>query len=261
MLSKNKGAGRARSADAALPASAPVPASTVFYTAPPGDIVGRRACHGGLELLGYSCSPAREDAGFWGEKIHPDDRRRVMREMAVLVGKGSVSCEYRLQCADGSYKWVLDGAVLLRDQAGGPTEIVGAVHDISNRKALDEGIWEHEEFLDTMLESTPGGVFLLDGRSRIVYLTKRCQDFLGLSDRHWVRGNARFRVHPSDASAVSARMRRALGGKPCGCTARVKAADGSYKRAGLEFSPVSWRGRSFLLGIVGGCGGDGRKRP
>jgi PAS domain S-box-containing protein len=237
--------------------AAPVPSTTVFYTAPPGDFVGRRACHGGLELLGYSCGPAREDPGFWGERIHPEDRRRVVREMAALVSKGSVSCQYRLLCADGSYKWVLDGAILLRDQQGGPREIVGAIHDISDRKALDEGIWEHEEFLDTLLESAPGGIFLVDGRSRIVFLTKKCQDTLGLNDRHWVRGNARLRAHPSDARAVSAGIRRALGGKQCRIAARLRMADGSFQRMAFELSPVRWRGKDYAVGFMSG----GRKPP
>jgi PAS domain S-box-containing protein len=244
-----KQTGRANGATAS--AAAPVPSTTVFYTAPPSDFVGRRACHGGLELLGYSCGPAREDPGFWGERIHPEDRGRVVREMAALLGKGSVSCEYRLLCADGSYKWVLDGAVLLRDQQGGPREIVGAVHDISDRKALDEGIWEHEEFLDTLLESAPGGIFLVDGRSRILFLTKKCQDLLGLNDRHWVRGNARLRVHPKDAKAVSAALRRTLVGSPCRLSARINVADGSHRRMDIELSRVGWRGKDYVIGLIG----------
>jgi PAS domain S-box-containing protein len=241
-------------------AAAPVPATTVFYTAPPGDFVGRRTCHGGLELLGYSCGPAREDPGFWGERIHPEDRSRVARQMSALVGKGSVSCEYRLLCADGSYKWVLDGAILLRDQQGGPREIVGAVHDISDRKALNEGIWEHEEFLDTLLESSPGGIFLVDGRSRIVFLTRKCQDMLGLNDRHWVRGNARLRVHPSDARAVAAAVMRALKGAPARINARLLVADGSCKSVELELGPVDWRGKKYVMGFIGGAEGGGRKK-
>lgn len=250
MLTGRRAKKVSRGAGQADRAAAPVPATTVFYTAPPGDFVGRRACHGGLELLGYSCGPAREDPGFWGERIHPEDRGRVVREMAALAGKGSVSCEYRLLCADGSYKWVLDGAVLLRDQQGGPREIVGAVHDISDRKELNDGIWEHEEFLDTLLESAPGGIFLVDGRLHIVYLTKKCQDMLGLNDRHWVRGNARLKVHPSDARAVAAGINRAQAGGPCRITARIGVAGGSYRRLAIELSPVGWRGKEYVIGLI-----------
>jgi len=231
-------------------AAAPVPAGTVFYTAPPGDLVGRRACHGGLELLGYSCGPARDDPEFWGERIHPEDRQRVVREMSGLAGKGSVSCEYRLRCADGSYKWVLDGAVMLRDQRGSPREIVGAVHDITDRKELDEGIWEHEEFLDTLLESASNGLFVVDEKCNLVYLTAKCQALLGLSTADWVRDECCLPFHPADAKGARARFFRALNGKPCRCRSRVRVADGSYGRMTIDLSPVMWRGREFVLGII-----------
>jgi len=254
MMTGSKGKARPQdSVSDAASARAPASPTTVFYTAPPADFVGRRTCHGGLELLGYSCGPASEDPGFWGERIHPEDRHRVVREMAALLSRGSVSCEYRLLCADGSYKWVLDGAILLRDQQGGPREIVGAVHDISDRKALDEGIWEHEEFLDTLLESAAGGIFLVDDHSRIVFLTKKCQDLFGLGDRHWVRGNARLRVHVSDSRTVSARIERALAGRLCQATVRIRVADGAFKRVRMDFSPVHWRGRRFVLGVIAGA--------
>ena len=261
MMTGSKGKARPQdSVSDAASARAPASPTTVFYTAPPADFVGRRTCHGGLELLGYSCGPASEDPGFWGERIHPEDRHRVVREMAALLSRGSVSCEYRLLCADGSYKWVLDGAILLRDQQGGPREIVGAVHDISDRKALDEGIWEHEEFLDTLLESAAGGIFLVDDHSRIVFLTKKCQDLFGLGDRHWVRGNARLRTHPSDAKAVSAGIKKALGGVTFGVCVRLRVADERFRQYRVELSPVQWRGKAYVLGIVGGAEEDGRKK-
>ena len=155
---------------------------------------------------------------------------------------------------------MLDGAILLRDLQGGPREIVGAVHDISDRKALDEGIWEHEQFLDTLLESAAGGIFLVDDHSRIVFLTKKCQDLFGLGDRHWVRGNARLRTHPSDAKAVSAGIKKALGGVTCGVCARLRVAGDRFRQFRLELSPVEWRRKTYVLGIVGGAEEDDRKK-
>ena len=251
MITSRKAGEKARASVSDMAsASAPVPSTTVFYTAPPDDFVGRRACHGGLELLGYSCGPARDDPGFWGERIHPEDRQRVAREMSGLGRKGSASCEYRLRCADGSYKWVLDGAVMLRDQQGSAREIVGAVHDITDRKELDEGIWEHEEFLDTLLESASKGLFVVDEQSNLVYLTAICQALLGLTTSDWVRDERCLRFHPADAKGAGGRFFRALHGSPCRCECRVKVADGSYMQMTMDLSPVKWRGNEFVLGIL-----------
>lgn len=259
MTGRNAGTRARASVQARAEMDAPDRPTTVFYTAPPGDFVGRRACHGGLELLGYPCGPARDDPGFWGEKIHPDDRQRVLRHMSGLAGKGSASCEYRLRCADGSYKWVLDGAVMLRDQQGSPLEIVGAVHDITDRKALDEGIWEHEAFLETLLESASKGLFVVDENFRLVYLTAACQALLGLSTADWVRVERGLMFHPMDAKGAGGRLFSALHDAPCRCQTRIKVADGSYRRMTIELSPVRWRERDFVLGIISEVHGDRRR--
>ena len=224
--------------------------STAFYTAAADDIMGKRACNGSRELLGYSCGPARDDPDFWITRIHPADRLRVIRELSAITKKGSISAEYRLLCADGSYKWVLDGAVLLRDGSGAPLEIVGAIHDITDRKVLDEGIWEHEEFLETLLESASLGLFVLDRRTNLVYLTAACQRILGLKPGDWVHGDSRMRIHPDDLKGAMACFRKALGGRACRCNTRVRDPAGAYRRLAVDLSPVRWRGQNFVLGVI-----------
>jgi PAS domain S-box-containing protein len=224
--------------------------STAFYTAAADDIIGKRACHGSRELLGYSCGPARDDPDFWVTRIHPADRLRVIREMSAIAKKGSISAEYRLLCANGSYKWVLDGAVLLRDGSGAPLEIVGAIHDITDRKVLDEGIWEHEEFLETLLESASMGLFVLDKRSNLVYLTAALQRSLGLKTGDWVHGDSRMSIHQDDLKGAMACFRKALRGRACRCNARVRSANGTCRKLVIDLSPVRWRGQHFVLGVI-----------
>jgi PAS domain S-box-containing protein len=149
---------------------------------------------------------------------------------------------------------------MLRDQRGSPREIVGAVHDITDRKELDEGIWQHEEFLETLLESASKGLFVVDEKSRSVYVTAACQALLGLTTSDWVRDERGLNFHPADAKGAGARFFKALHGSPCRCRTRVKVADGSYQRITIDLSPVNWRGREFVMGIVGGVRNDPRKK-
>lgn len=79
-------------------------------------------------MLGY----APEDIGGtlqeWRSRIHPDDLARVDLELARhFAGETPMySCEHRLRCKDGSYKWICDrGRVIARDPLGAPLTVIG----------------------------------------------------------------------------------------------------------------------------------------
>ena len=60
------------------------------------------------KMLGYS--PLEwQDGSFLESVLHPDDRERVVREMAVEASEnGKVSSEYRIVGPDGRIVWVRD---------------------------------------------------------------------------------------------------------------------------------------------------------
>lgn len=91
-----------------------------------------------LLLSGFLPEQFLGDLSFWSTRIHPDDRERVLREFAAVPAKGSATLEYRWQCAEGAYRWFLDHAMLVRDEAGKPQEIVGAWMDVTGRKRNEE---------------------------------------------------------------------------------------------------------------------------
>jgi len=63
-----------------------------------------------------------------------------MVEIESIHGKGTIVTEYRWQCANGSFKWFRDQAVLIRNKKGEPAEIVGALLDITDRKLNEEAL-------------------------------------------------------------------------------------------------------------------------
>jgi diguanylate cyclase (GGDEF)-like protein/PAS domain S-box-containing protein len=78
--------------------------------------------------------------GLWISRIHPDDCQRVLEEFDSINRKGTIVTEYRWQCADGSYNWFRDQAVLIRNEKNEPHEIVGALLDITDRKRTEEAL-------------------------------------------------------------------------------------------------------------------------
>ncbi len=80
------------------------------------------------------------DIDWWYDRIHPDDRERVIhRFQAAVEGPAdSWSAEYRFRRGDGSYTTVLDRGYLVRDDIGVATRMVGSMVDVTERKRQEE---------------------------------------------------------------------------------------------------------------------------
>jgi PAS domain S-box-containing protein len=88
-------------------------------------------------LTGYSARQMLEDPTFWRSRLHPEDRERVLADFDRLLNQGAIRTEYRWRFADGSYHWLLDDAVVRRDERGAPAEMFGSCLDITERKRLE----------------------------------------------------------------------------------------------------------------------------
>jgi PAS domain S-box-containing protein len=85
-------------------------------------------------ITGYRPEQFTEDKRFWMDRLHPDDRARVFANLHVLLEKGQMQHEYRWRIADGSYKWFADMLRLVKKPDGSNSHIIGAWHDITERK-------------------------------------------------------------------------------------------------------------------------------
>lgn len=91
----------------------------------------------GRAMLGYDESEIGGALENWLAITHPEDQERVRANtMACVQGRiPFLSCEYRVRCKDGSWKWLLArGAVVNRDTAGWATRMVGTTIDISSEQ-------------------------------------------------------------------------------------------------------------------------------
>lgn len=89
-------------------------------------------------ILGYSPEAFLDEAGFWYDYIHPEDRERVLLGLNRLEFDNIYSLEYRLRSAEGGYRWFFAQLRLIRDQDNKGLECVGYLVDISDRKAAEK---------------------------------------------------------------------------------------------------------------------------
>ncbi len=93
------------------------------------------------EMFGYRL-PEETDGAWWEERLHPDDRERVLSGVdGALAGTGETwTDEYRFRRADGTYATVVDRAYLVRDPGGKAVRLVGSIADVTERKEAEEAL-------------------------------------------------------------------------------------------------------------------------
>ncbi|RJP52870.1 MAG: PAS domain S-box protein [Anaerolineaceae bacterium] len=116
-------------------------------------------------ILGYTVAESLAP-GWWADHLHPDDRQHVFTGLPRVFEDGKHAHEYRFQFKDGSYHWIHDELRLIRDAQGNPTEIIGAWHDVSERKQAEAELNKLREAVDTSGEV----IFMTDRQGLITFV-------------------------------------------------------------------------------------------
>jgi PAS domain S-box-containing protein len=91
-------------------------------------------------IWGIPSEAIEDDPGKLLDTVHPDDRERVREHIDPPDGRGprDDSYEGRVVRPDGSVRWTLTRQIVLRDEAGTPTEVVGICTDITEQKRREQ---------------------------------------------------------------------------------------------------------------------------
>lgn len=93
------------------------------------------------EIYGFAEDELENHSEVWDARVHPDDLALVVADRAAYFSgeKPHYASERRMQCKDGSWKWILSrGMVVARDAHGKPLRMIGTHSDISERHAREE---------------------------------------------------------------------------------------------------------------------------
>jgi PAS domain S-box-containing protein len=89
------------------------------------------------QWVDYTGRPHTEQLGYgWIERVHPDDRERVAREWQTATSGDSdlFDAEFRIQRADGEYRWFKTRGIPLRDASGVIVKWFGSNTDFDDYK-------------------------------------------------------------------------------------------------------------------------------
>jgi PAS domain S-box-containing protein len=98
-------------------------------------------------ILGYTDDEIPNDIDVWVKFVHPEDSEAVMKAaQACLDGKTpKYIFEHRMLHKDGSIRWILVQGKAIRDKNGTAVRLIGTDTDITDRKLVEEALWESEK--------------------------------------------------------------------------------------------------------------------
>ncbi|TAH10278.1 MAG: EAL domain-containing protein [Curvibacter sp.] len=102
-----------------------------------------------VEMYGFTQEELAQNPEALDERTHPDDLGPMQNDRQAHFNglTPTYSNEHRVQCKDGSWKWVhTRGMVISRDDAGKPTRMIGTHTDITDRKNAEALVRQHAYF-------------------------------------------------------------------------------------------------------------------
>jgi len=165
------------------------------------------------QILGYTPREWMTSEQFWIDRIHPDDRERVVAASDASDRLGTpFVLEYRMLAKDGGVVWLRDEATIVADRQGLPTRAQGVMYDITERKQAEEQLLAAEERYRTLVEQLPAVVYIdaIDELSTALYISPQYERVFGFTPQQrtddpglWIR-----QIHPDDQDRVVAESER-----------------------------------------------------
>ncbi|MCQ8104243.1 EAL domain-containing protein [Methylomonas sp. SURF-2] len=140
-----------------------------------------------IAQLGYRPEDFIGESGFWLNRIHPEDRARVLAELPQAFHGGPHKQEYRFLHKDGEYRWMHDELVLIRDSEGKPLELVGYWSDISDRKKAED-----ELRIAAATFETHEAIMITDAMANILRVNQAFEHITGFSAAEVIGRNPRI---------------------------------------------------------------------
>jgi diguanylate cyclase (GGDEF)-like protein/PAS domain S-box-containing protein len=185
-------------------------------------------------ILGYSAAELAQMV--FTDFTHPDDVAADWTLFQALIAgeRDDYQIEKRYYRKHGELIWGQLTVSLIRDAQGHPTQAVGMITDITERKRAEESLAEAGVRYRTLVEQVPAVTYMWDFHGGIddpsvSYVSPQIQEILGFSPEAFMaRAELWFeRVHPEDREAVVAETARSVeSGEAFQMTYRMLARDG-----------------------------------
>jgi PAS domain S-box-containing protein len=184
------------------------------------------------ELSGQTLEEALGRRTHWLERVHPEDYERVAEEeQRAMARKETFRAEYRFRRKGGSYIWVRDECVPLKDEAGQIVAWQGVMFDMTARRQAEDALRASEARFRALVQNSSDIIVVLDADGKRKYVSPASERLIGYSASDLIGGDFEEIVHPDDAPTLRQAIQACVrGARETGILGlRLRHCDGSWR--------------------------------
>jgi PAS domain S-box-containing protein len=194
-----------------------------------------------LDYSGQALDFVRSNPEAWMTAVHPEDREAASKAFwdGIRAGQGFAIETRSLRAQDGTYRWHLQQAVVVRDADGKVLKFVGTTTDIDDQKRAEEKLRESEYEARLTIDSIPGMVGVTSPSGNLEMVSQQALAFFGKTIEELNEWGTNDTIHPEDLpGAIDAFTVALTTGRPYEFPARFRRADGVYRWLQDRGSPL-----------------------
>lgn len=118
--------------------------------------------------------------------LHPEDKESYIKKITEALENETTfkwSDEYRYIKSDGSYAYVKDKAIIIRNEEGEAVRMIGAMRDDTIKEKLKNELQQSEEQFKGAFEYSPIGMALVDIDGKYIEVNDRICEMFGYSNQ------------------------------------------------------------------------------
>lgn len=159
-------------------------------------------------VFGYDMENGETSFDFWADKIHSEDRNRVVKKLLEVCDDNSSdrwADEYRFKRSNGEYAYILDKGYLLYAN-GKSIRMIGSMQDITERKLAELKLLDSEKRFRSLVQNGSDMIKILDSNGIFTFSSPSVEKVLGYGQQDIIGKSTFDFIHPDDFQDIRNRF-------------------------------------------------------
>lgn len=120
--------------------------------------------------IGYEADEISDEFEEWRSRVHPDDLEQTLEtvQQNLTQTRDKHEVEFRFRHRDGSYRWILSHAAVIKDGTGHPLRMIGSHIDMTDRKRMEQKLRQSQSLLQRVFDILPVGLWFADHNGKLI---------------------------------------------------------------------------------------------
>ncbi len=193
------------------------------------------------QFFGNQASKLLNKENFWQDSFHPDDKDEIQKSVEEAIADPLCARwkeEYRLFKEDGSLLYVTDQGVIIRNNEGVATRMVGAMTDVTEQKKA-------EEMYRLLANNSNDIITLQDINNQLKYISPSVENILDYKQEELTDKDFLELIHKDDVKKIDKTINKNVLEDKYFHTIeyRIRHKDGHYVWLEESVSPVFEKGQ------------------